>query len=408
MTTRDHDVLLWGATGFTGRLVADYLAAHRGDLRVALGGRNRGKLEAVRRDVAGATPSFADAPIVIGDADEPASLARACAQARVVLTTVGPYWQHGKQLARAAAAAGCDYCDLTGEVTFWRWLLDEVEPVARRAGARLVPSSGFDSIPSDLGVAMLAAHARERHDRALSETRLIVTKLKGGVSGGTLASAMGIAELARKDAATRALLRDPYSLSPDRARELSTDGPDPMSVRHDADLGVWTAPFVMGAINTRVVRRSNALQAHRYGRGFSYGEWLSFGSGARGFAMASGANAALLGFLGAAALPPTRKLLERLLPGAGEGPDVDARQRGCFALSITARMEGGGPLLVGRVEGKQDPGYGETAKMISETALGLLAHPGEGGVLTPAVALGERLIARLRAAGMTFVIEERP
>ncbi len=408
MTSREHDVLLWGATGFTGRLVADYLAANRGARTIALGGRNRQKLEAVRRELAASTPSFADAPIVVGDATDPASLAAVCESARVVVTTVGPYWQHGKELARAAATAGCDYCDLTGEVTFWRWLLDELEPVARRTGARLVPSSGFDSIPSDLGVAMLAAHARERHERPLSETRLVVTKMKGGVSGGTLASAMGIADLARKDPAARALLRDPYSLSPDRARDLSNDGPDPMNVRHDADLDVWTAPFVMGAINTRVVRRSNALLGHRYGREFSYGEWLSFGPGARGFAMASGANAALLAFLGAAALPPTRKVLERLLPGAGEGPDLEARQSGFFKIAINARMVGDSTRLIGRVEGKQDPGYGETAKMISETAFGLLEHPGDGGVLTPAVALGDRLISRLRAAGMTFVIEELP
>ncbi|MCC6646068.1 MAG: NAD(P)H-binding protein [Polyangiaceae bacterium] len=408
MTQREHDVLLWGATGFTGRLVADYLAAHRGPLVVALGGRNRQKLEAVRREVAAVTPSFADAPIVLGDATDPASLADACARSRVVLTTVGPYYQYGKELARAAAAAGCDYCDLTGEVTFWRWLLDEVEPVAKRTGARLVPSAGFDSIPSDLGVAMLAAHAMERHGRTLSETRLVVTKMRGGVSGGTLASAMGLAELARKDAGVRALLRDPYALSPDRARDLSNDGRDPMNVRHDADLDVWTAPFVMGAINTRVVRRSNAARGHAYGKEFSYGEWMSFGSGARGFALANGANAALLAFLGAAALPPTRMLLERVLPGAGEGPSAEARQSGFFHVSITARMAGGGPLLVGRVEGKQDPGYGATAKMISETAMGLLDQPGDGGVHTTAVALGDRLITRLRRAGMTFVIEERP
>lgn len=405
---REHDILLWGATGFTGKLVAEYLAAAKSGLRVAIGGRNEKKLAEVRADVAALVPSFADTPIVLGDASDAASLVKVCESTRVVLTTVGPYWEFGKELARAAAKAGTDYCDLTGETTFWRWLLDEVEPIAKRSGARLVPSSGFDSIPSDLGVKMLADHAREHHQKKLSETRFVVLKTKGGVSGGTLASALGIADLAKKDPAVRKLLRDPYALSPDRANDLSNDGPDPMNVRHDADFDVWTAPFVMGAINTRVVRRSNALFGHAYGRHFSYGEWMSFGSGARGFAMASAANAAILAFLGAAVLPPTRLLLDRVLPGAGEGPSEEARKNGFFKIAIAARMEGGGPLLVGRVDGKQDPGYGETAKMISETAISLANTKGDGGVLTTATAVGDDLLVRLRKAGMTFVIEERP
>lgn len=408
MKQREHDILLWGATGFTGKLVAEYLAASKCGLKIAIGGRNETKLKTVRDEVAKSAPAFANVPIVIGDATNPASLAKACESAGVVLTTVGPYWEHGKELARAAATAGTDYCDLTGETTFWRWLLDEVEPIAKRTGARLVPSSGFDSIPSDLGVKMLADHARDQHHKKLSETRLVVLKTKGGVSGGTLASALGIADLARKDPAVRKLLRDPYALSPDRAHDLSNDGPDPMNVRHDADFDVWTAPFVMGAINTRVVRRSNALLGHAYGKQFAYGEWMSFGSGARGFATASAANAAIIGFMGAAVLPPTRALLDRVLPAPGEGPSESARKNGFFKIAIAARMEGGGPLLVGRVDGKQDPGYGETAKMISETAISLASTNGDGGVLTTATALGDDLLVRLRAAGMTFVIEERP
>lgn len=407
MNTRKHDLVLWGATGFTGTLVAEYLAAAQTGLSLALGGRSEKKLLALREAVAKKEPAFANVPIVIGDASDPASLRKLAENTRVILSTVGPYWEHGKELARAAALSGTDYCDLTGETTFWRWLLDNVEADAKRTGARLVPSAGFDSIPSDLGVKMLADYARDQHGKKLAQTRLVMLRSKGGVSGGTLASALGIADLARKDPSVRKLLRDPYALSPHRAHELANDGPDPMSVRHDTEFDVWTAPFVMGAINTRVVRRSNALLNHAYGTGFSYAEWMSFGPGARGYATAVAANVALVAFLGAAVLPPTRALLQRMLPGSGEGPSESVRNSGFFKIAIVARMEGGGPLLVARVEGKKDPGYGETAKMISETAIALASTKGEGGVWTTATALGDNLLDRLQKAGMTFLVEER-
>ena len=400
------DLVLWGATGFTGRLVAEYLVTHHPDVSIALAGRSQSKLDAVNKALG------TEHPVLLGDAQDQPSLEAIAKQTRVVLTTVGPYWVHGEKLAAACAKLGTSYCDLTGEVPFVRAIIDAHHEEAKQTGARLVPTAGFDSIPSDLGVWMIAEHARRVHGHGLRLVKGYLGETSGGFSGGTVASMLHFLDRAMNDRAVRKLAADPYALSPDRAHDLANDGPDQMGVSYDEDLDAWTGPFLMAAVNTRVVRRSNALSGFSYGKHFAYREAMSFGKGPKGFAKAAGVTAALGGFLGAATLEPVRKLMKSRLPQPGEGPSARAIERGHFRMRFVAETDGGdgGKSVQVRatVRGYRDPGYGETAKMIAETGVALARGEGHlaGGVLTPSVALGGALLARLRAAGMTFQVDE--
>jgi short subunit dehydrogenase-like uncharacterized protein len=411
---RPYDVVLWGATGFTGRLVAEYLVRQKGGARLALAGRNRDKLERVRADLRGADPSAASLPVVLADADDPASLEALADSAAVVCTTVGPYAKHGRGLVDACAARGTDYCDITGEVPFIRESIDRNHARATETGARIVHCCGFDSIPSDLGVYMIYDYARRHLGARLADVSYYVGETKGGFSGGTVASILHLADEMTKSRATRRLLADPYALSPDRAREPALgDERDQRGVRWSDELNAWTAPFLMAAINTRVVRRSNALLGYAYGDRFRYRESMSLPAGPKGALAAAAVTGGLTGFLAAAALPPTRKLLARALPAPGEGPSKEKRDAGYFRVRIVASTDPRdtpAPARVrGLVEGTSDPGYGETAKMLSESALCLALDREQldspGGVLTPASCLGMRLVERLRSAGMTFRVE---
>lgn len=404
---RPFDVVVWGATGFTGRLVAEHLARTAGGARWAMAGRNLQKLSATRDAIASRFPAAATAPLLVGDADDPASLDAIASQARAVCATVGPFARHGEPIVAACVKNGADYCDITGEPHFIRRVIDTYDAAARAAGVRVVPTCGFDSIPSDLGTFVLAEHAREELGRALAEVRAYVRAAKGGVSGGTVASMVQVMEAASKDRALRRLLSDPYALSPDRANDLDTDGRDPLAPRWDGEAGGWAAPWVMGAINTRVVRRSNALLGHRYGRSFRYQESMLMPGRVAGAAKAL-ATAAGLG-LGMAVLggsSSARRWVEKKLP-SGQGPTADQRESGFFKLRLLAVLEGDTrATLEARVEGQGDPGYAATSRMLGESALCLALDPPrpgfEGGVLTPATAMGMRLVERLRARDFTF------
>lgn len=393
------DIVLFGATGFTGRLVAEYLDAHAKDVRWALAGRNRAKLEAVQAHL-----GRPDLPILVGDSHRPETLRPIVEQARVVISTVGPYAQHGTALVEQCVEAGVGYCDLTGEPHWIREMIDRFHVRAGETGARIVHCCGFDSIPSDLGTLMLAEHLERQHARRLARVRLRVGKIKGGASGGTVASALGGIEAAR-DPRVRALLVDPYAFVPERTGE---GGREFMALRKDEDRGRWTAPFVMAVVNAKVVRRSNALMGWRYGNDFEYEEAVDTGRGARGFVRAAGLSAGLAAATGLASIPRSRKVLERFVPQPGEGPSREQRERGMFRINLFGESDGEPPIAVrGLVEGVQDPGYGETSKMLSESALCLALDdlPARGGVLTPASAMGMSLVERLRRAGMTFSVE---
>ena len=369
------DVVVFGATGFVGRLTAEYLAEHApAGVTIGLAGRSRAKLEALGFDW----------PLVVADLDDEASLAAMAGQARVVVTTVGPYWPRGVRLVDACIAAGAHYADLTGEMLFARASVERHKQ-AEQAGAKIVLSCGFDSIPSDLGVLMLHEAAGE-----LDDTTLVVKALKGGPSGGTLASLKGQIDEARKDSASRRLMTDPYALGGEGPKER-----DLRSVKKDPDHG-WIGPFVMATYNTRIVRRSHALLD--YGPRFRYREVSAYGNPVTAVAMTAG----LGGLAAGLALKPTRLLLDKVLPDPGQGPSEKSRASGYFKMQI----HGAGRRAT--VAAKGDPGYAATAVMLGESALCLALDkdrmPERGGVLTPATAMGGALVERLRAAGMTLEV----
>ena len=399
---RSLDVVVFGATGFVGRLVAEYLAEHApADARIGLAGRSRDKLAKTRSRLG---KRAADWPLITADSGDEEALGALARRTRVVATTVGPYRHRGLKLVQACAAAGTHYADLTGEVLFIRETA-KLHDAAAASGARIVHSTGFDSIPSDLGVLLLHETAKADGAGDLEQTTLVVKAMKGGASGGTIDSMrQQIDEITRDKEARRAVV-DPYALSPDRAAEPKDGEGDLRGIARDDELGTWIAPFVMATFNTRIVRRSNALMDWAYGRGFRYREVTAVGSGplgpVKGAALAGGLAALAGGF----ALSPTRKLLDRVLPDPGEGPSEEARQKGFFRMEIHARTSTGA-RYVANVAAKGDPGYAATAVMMGESALCLALDgdrlPDRAGVLTPATAKGMPLVERLRAAGMTF------
>lgn len=410
--SREIDILLWGATGFTGRLVAEYLVTRLSTepVSLALGGRNREKLEDVRRSLLSIEPKAAELPIIVADSRDLAALAPIVAKTRVVCTTVGPYARFGHELVEACVSRGTHYCDLTGEVQFIRAMIDQHHERAQKTGSRIVHCCGFDSIPSDLGTLMMNDAMVQDHGAQLTEVKLVLGPSRGGFSGGTVASMMNVVEQARTDHGIRRLVADPYALNPGSDRE-GPDGPDQMGARFDPRLECWTGPFIMASVNTRVVRRSNSLMGFPYGRNFRYSEVAGFGRGLSGRLAAMTMAGGLGIFLAAASLGPTRTLLRKtVLPSPGEGPDREARDSGFFKLKLHAfaKTANGSELRrVGKVEGTSDPGYGSTAKMVGESALCLAldALPVGGGILTPASAMGATLIERLRTTGMTFEVE---
>jgi short subunit dehydrogenase-like uncharacterized protein len=399
--TRDLDIVVFGATGFVGRLLAEHLAEHAPDaVRIGLAGRSQERLAAVR---SGLPERAAEWPLLVADAADPASLAAMAGSTRVVATTVGPYLRYGLPLVEACARAGTDYVDLTGEVLFVRRSIDDWHEVAVASGARIVHACGFDSIPSDLSVLLAAEQARADGEGELQDAALHVVSLKGGVSGGTIDSARAQLEAAGADPELRRLVEDPYALSPDRAQEPDLgDERDRMTVQRDPDLDAWTAPFVMAPFNTRIVRRSNALQDWAYGRTFRYREVMGFGNGPLAPVLAAGMTAGLAAGMAGLAFGPTRAVLDHVLPSPGQGPSEATRRNGHFRMEVVARTTTGA-RYTSTFAAKGDPGYAATVVMQAESALALVLDrdrlPAAAGVLTPATALGTVLADRLRAAG---------
>lgn len=408
-SARAFDVVVFGATGFTGRLVAEYMHNHgpKG-LRWAIAGRDQTKLDLVKKALG------LSVPILIADAKNKADLRAIARQTRVVCTTVGPYALHGEALVAACAAEGTDYADITGEVQFIREMIDLHHETARNNDARIVHCCGFDSIPSDLGVLMLAEHVAELTGKKveadghveLGAVTFVALSVRGGFSGGTVASMLNLIERARSSPALRRLLRDPYSLTPDAASELTNDGPDDVKATYDDEQKMWLTPFLMGPINTRIVRRSNALLGHRYGKSFGYTERMRTGRGRAGAMTAYAIVAGTAAFMISASSAPLRALMRRVLPAAGEGPSKAKRDAGSFKIRISATTVDARALHSHvTIEGQSDPGYGETAKMLSEAAFALAfdAPPNTlRGVLTPATGIGLGLVKRLQSAGMRW------
>ncbi|MEL6342555.1 MAG: saccharopine dehydrogenase NADP-binding domain-containing protein [Myxococcota bacterium] len=397
------DIVVYGATGFAGELIARYLVERYADsdLRWALAGRRHEKLEAMRARLG------AEIPIIVANSTDRESLDEMAAKTKVVLTTVGPYAKYGTELVSACIAQGTHYCDLTGELQFVRRMIDAHHEAAANAGVRIVHCCGFDSIPSDLGTWLLNDELIKLDGAPADAARYFMLGGNGGFSGGTVASLLNIIEEA-SDPLVRRVLGNPYSLNPDGERS-GPDGQTQATVKKDPVTGWWSGPFLMAPINERVVRRSNALLDFRYGRQFEYGESVRTGSGVLG-AIAAGALTAGMGAMfGAVAFAPTRRLLTNtILPAPGEGPSEKVMENGFFKVAISGRRDG---REVGRVivTSQRDPGYGATACMIAESALCLARDPLDtpGGILTPAAAMGGALIERLDRQDVQFHFEAR-
>ncbi len=400
-TEREFDIIVWGATGFTGRLVAEYLFATYGNdpnLKWAMAGRNLAKLETVRAEVADES-----IPLIVANSNDPASLDALTKRTQVVCATVGPYGKYGSPLVAACVANQAHYCDLAGEVTWMRDMIDQHHAAAQANGTKIVHTCGFDSIPSDMGVYFVQQQAVAQTGQPAAQIRMRVKAMKGGMSGGTYASMNDTMEKAAKDRSLYSVLLDPYGLNPTGERE-GPDERDLQSVIYEADTKSWISPFIMAGINTKVVRRSNALANYAYGKDFRYDESILNGPGLRG--RLKGISAAIA--LGVVMLAKPGSLLKRflnwLLPKPGEGPNAAQREAGFYNLRFYTTLADGSKAL-GKVTGDRDPGYGSTAKMIAESAICLAKDdlPDVSGVLTPSVAMGDALLDRLRQnAGLTF------
>ncbi|MDH3266406.1 MAG: saccharopine dehydrogenase NADP-binding domain-containing protein [Gammaproteobacteria bacterium] len=408
MRNRAYDIVIWGATGFTGALVAEYLLSQYGvdgSLRWAIAGRSEAKLEKLKEQLG---PEAAALASIVAESFDEQQLAAMVTNTRVVITTVGPYAKYGSQLVAACVAHGTHYCDLAGEAQWIRRIIDQHHDAAVDSGARIVHCCGFDSVPMDIGVRFLQQEAMQRYGSYCTSIAMLVKATKGGASGGTIASVLNLIREARADRNVARVLSDPYGLNPAGERK-GRDGPDQRNVQFDAAANTWTAPFVMAGINTKVVRRSQALQGYPYGRDFRYREAVMMGKGASSWLKASTLTAGLGVFVGMASVGVTRGLLERfVLPKPGEGPDREQRENGFFDLRQFGELADG-TVIKSRITGDRDPGYGSTSKMLAESGVCLAKNelPSGGGVLTPAAAMGDALLARLREnAGLSFDILE--
>ena len=387
--TREFDIIVYGATGFTGRLVAEYLAHHytgRKDApNWAMAGRSLDKLAEVR-GLIGASP---ETPLIVADASDPASLDKLAQSTEVVLTTVGPYQLYGSELVAACVRAGTAYADLCGEPGWMREMIDAHQDAAKASGARITFSCGFDSIPFDLGVHFLQAEAIKRHGKPAPRVKGRVRKMAGGASGGTIASLTETLKAIAKKPSLALLLKSSFALTPGFEGPSQPTGLIP---EYDGATGTWTAPFVMAPINTKNVHRTNFLLGHKWGADLVYDEMVMTTIGDAGKAMAEAMAKA--NPFGESTLKP------------GEGPSKDEREKGFYDILFIGEYPDGTTVRAS-VQGDRDPGYGSTSKMLAETGIALLANKGAGGVWTPGALLGDALIERLTAnAGLTFQIED--
>ncbi|MCU1646025.1 MAG: enoyl-ACP reductase [Nocardia sp.] len=411
MADREFDLVLFGATGFVGKLTAEYLVeAAPAGARIALAGRSPEKLTAVRAELG---PGAANWPLVQADSTDQASLDALAARTRVVVSTVGPYLRYGLPLVQACAENGTHYADLTGEPLFIRECIDRFGDRAAETGAKIVNSAGYDSIPSDLSVYQLYKRTVEDNTGELTDVTLVAW-LKGGVSGGTVDSGRAMMEAIAADPKKGAIMSHPYSLSPDKAMEPDVGRQSDQALERasniDPSLDGWVATFIMGAHNTKIVRRSNGLLGWPYGKNFRYREVMSAGKSATAPLVAAGMAGGIVATMAAGAVLSRvavgRRLLDHLVPKPGTGPSEKARKSGWFTMRTFARTTSGAKYVC-TFAGKGDPGYAATAVMLGESGLTLAFDQLSelAGILTPAAAMGDALTDRLRKAGMTIEVD---
>jgi short subunit dehydrogenase-like uncharacterized protein len=410
---REFDLVLFGATGFVGKLTAQYLlGAAPAEARIALAGRSLDKLTRVRDELG---PAAANWGLVVADSADQAALDALAARTTVVVTTVGPYLRYGLPLVAACAKAGTHYADLTGEPLFIRDAIDRYHEQAVETGAKIVNSCGYDSIPSDLSVYQLYKRSVADNTGELEETTLIAS-LKGGVSGGTIDSGRAMMEAIAADPSKGSVMSHPYSLSPDQSMEpkvgRQTDQALQRASSIDPGLDGWVGTFVMAAHNTKIVRRTNGLLGWVYGKNFRYREVMNAGKSPAAPLVAAGMAGGIVATMAAGAVLSRvavgRKLLDRIVPKPGTGPSEKARTSGWFTMKTYARTSSGAKY-VATFSGTGDPGYQATAVMLGQAGLCLAfdgaQQPELAGILTPAAAMGDALTERLRAAGMTIEVE---
>ena len=403
-----HDLIVFGATSFVGKILTRHLFEQfgtHGDLNWAAAGRSLARLEELRASLGS---QAAKLPLLVADATDEAALRKMCLGTRAVVSTVGPYALYGEPLVKVCAETGTDYCDLTGEAQWIRRMLSQYEETAHKSGARIVHCCGFDSIPSDLGVLFLQREAIRRFGQPCPRVKMRVKAIRGGVSGGTVASIMNIVRETAADPQLRSELANPYSLCPS-GYAPQVRQPDVRFAEYDSDFKAWVAPFIMSAINTRIVQRTNALTKQAYGAGFRYDEAILAGPGLKGRMTALGIAAGLAGFMVAGAIGPVRRALERfVLPAPGSGPSPEAQQQGFYDLRFLGHTDDGRSIMV-KVTGDRDAGYGSTSKMLAQAAAFLARDLPKaekpGGFWTPATLFGDRLIERLEEhSGIAFTV----
>jgi short subunit dehydrogenase-like uncharacterized protein len=409
------DIIVFGATSFVGKIVCRYLLLNYGASgtgnapKWAIAARSASKLQQLLIELAGEGLDTKNLHTILADSADEASLTRMCKQTCVLVSTVGPYALYGEPLVKVCATLGTDYCDLTGETPWVASMIGKYEAQAKASGARIVHCCGFDSIPSDMGVWYLQTQAKKQFDAPCNDVKMRVKKMKGTASGGTIASLINVVKQAANDKTLRQVLNDPYSMCP-ADFVPKTKQENHYLASYDKDFKVWIAPFIMAGVNTRVVLRSNALTKGGYAgknRAFTYSEAMMTGAGTLGRIKATQFSAGLGGFTLAAAIRPSRAILEKFLPAPGQGPSRQAQDAGFFDMRFFGSTADGKTITT-QVTGDKDPGYGSTAKMLSQAALCFLDIPKEkksGGFWTPATLFGNTLLKRLQAqAGLTFTV----
>ena len=401
---KEFDVIIWGASGFTGRLVVAHLFKNygvNGDLIWAMAGRNKKKLKQVRSEIADNS-----VPIIIADSNDEVSLKEMIIRTKVICTTVGPYAIYGSKLVSLCVNQGTDYCDLSGEVQWMRKMIDQYHETAKINGVKIVHTCGFDSIPSDMGVYFIQRELKAQIGQLANKIEMRVAGIRGGISGGTYASLTKVMEQAFLNKEVHKVLTNPYGLNPNGKIE-GDDIRDLNSIIYDEVSKSWIGPFVMAGINTKVVRRSNALSGYIYGKDFRYDEATMSGKGLKG---------RIKGYLMALPLlimttkPESflKKIANKILPKPGEGPTKEQREKGFYNLKFYATLKDGSRFL-GRVTGDMDPGYGSTSKMLGEAAVCLAKDnlSNISGFLTPSIAMGDFLLIRLEnRAGLSFTFNK--
>jgi short subunit dehydrogenase-like uncharacterized protein len=408
MATKKFDLVIFGATSFVGQILTEYLFDHIGlsrKVKWAIAGRSEAKLNNLRDSLG---EKAAKLPIIVADSMDQPALEDMCKKSRVIVSTVGPYALYGETLVKVCAENGNDYCDLTGEAYWIKQMILKYEKTAKKSGARIVNCCGFDSIPSDLGNHFLQREGKKQFGKFFNQVKLRVKAMKGGASGGTIASMAEMIVAAKADAQVRRDMANPYILCPKKhsysIKQTSVKGP-----AYDRDFGSWSAPFIMEAINARVVLRSNTLRRMAFGKDFSYGEAMLTGAGNSGRLKAIALTAGLAAFAGSMVLDPVRNLMNKfVLPKPGEGPSLQDQLNGFFDIELMGK-NARGDKLTAKVTGDRDPGYGCTAKMLAQAGLclafDLAKEDKAGGFWTPSTAMGDLLIERLNNhAGMSFTL----